>query len=92
MKKEVVIISLSLVSVLVLMFFIFPKTGFVTKTINPAYLENLREKAKVECLQNSQCLENSECVGNVCLDKRKLIYAKILNFIAGQENWNSDSR
>lgn len=42
-------------------------TGEVT--IDPTYLNELKEQSKVECLQNSQCSEDKECVENRCIKK-----------------------
>jgi hypothetical protein len=72
MRKGWGIVALSLVFVSVLIFFIFPKTGFATASIDASTLENLRQKAEVECLQNSQCSNNSECMNNACVDKKDI--------------------
>ncbi|MDD5012162.1 MAG: hypothetical protein PHQ66_00740 [Candidatus Nanoarchaeia archaeon] len=79
MKKEVAVILLSLVFVSVLIFFIFPKTGFVINSVDASQLENLRLRAEVECLQNSQCSENSECVENVCVNKTEIDLCRKIN-------------
>jgi len=54
--------------------FILPKTAFAIyqdKAVDKNYLENLKLKANVECLQNSQCPESFECVDNKCINKNK---------------------
>lgn len=71
-RKGVVILLLSFIFISVLIFTIFPKTGFAVKSIDAFHLENLRALAQVECLQNSQCLNDSECVNNVCVEKKEI--------------------
>jgi len=71
MKKGVWVILIVL-TLIISAIVIFPKTGFVTQSLNANNLENLRQKAEVECLQNSQCPENSSCVGNKCIDKKEI--------------------
>jgi len=78
MKRKVAIF-LSLIFVGILIFMIFPKTGFVTQSISGTYLENLREKAGVECLQNSQCPNNTECIDNVCINKKEVNLCKSIS-------------
>ncbi len=64
-----------LVLAIILGFIILPKTSFTIyqdKDVDKTYLENLKLKANVECLQNSQCLEGFECVGNKCVNKDEI--------------------
>jgi len=42
------------------------------ESINENYLEDLRLKAKVECLQSLQCSEGYECINNKCRDKNSI--------------------
>ncbi len=78
MKKEVLIGLVIIIVVVILSFIILPKTGFAiyqyshSKILDKDYLENLKLKANVECLQNSQCPEGFECVGNKCITKSEI--------------------
>ncbi len=83
MKRGVVVVLLSLLSVFVLIIFVFPKTGFVTQSIDPNYLEELRLKAGVECLQDSQCSNDSECIGNICVEKKEIDLCQKVNLSTG---------
>ena len=76
MKKGVLFLGL-LVLVVVSVIIILPKinlTGFAifSEDLSEDYLEGLRLKAKVECLQNSQCSEGFECSGNKCVDEEEI--------------------
>ena len=77
MKKGVlsgVLLAVAVVVILTVLF--FPKTGFAVKPIDATHLEELRLKAEVGCLQNSQCSEGSECVNNVCVNKNEIDICK----------------
>ena len=68
-----ILVCLILVSIFV--FTTSPKiTGFATyqEGVNEEYLENIKLKANVECLQNSQCSEGFECINNNCVDRSSL--------------------
>ncbi len=58
--------------ILCAVFLFLPKTGLVVQSIESDNLEELRMKAQVECLQNSQCELNQECVDNSCVDRGKI--------------------
>lgn len=65
--RNVLIVLLSLI----VLSFILSKTGFAiyqASAISEEYLETLRLKANVECLQNSQCLEGYECMNTKCVN------------------------
>ena len=66
-KREIIILSLILIGILI--FLIFPKTGWTIQSINSPTLKTLKEKAEVECLQNSQCSEDEECINNACINQ-----------------------
>ncbi len=73
MKKGIwlgVLLVIAVVIILTILF--FPKTGFSIQPIDKASLENLRLKAEVECLKNSQCSNTSECINNACVNKEKI--------------------
>ena len=75
MKKGLLFgILFILVLIGALSFIAFPKTGFSiqTQALSQNTLENLKLKAQVECLQNSQCSENQECMENRCMNKNEI--------------------
>jgi len=81
MKKGVkaLIFILFILIITIAIGFMLPKTGFVISqddVIDRDYLESLRVKAEVGCLQNSQCSEGFECVANFCIDKKEINLCK----------------
>ena len=74
MRKQLLFSVLVLLIVISMLGFSLTQTGFVIsqEQIDQDYLEDLRLKAEVECLQNSQCSEGFECVANECIDKGKI--------------------
>lgn len=75
MKKGVLFWGLLILLIASIIFIILPKinpTGFATQSIDASHLEELRLKAEVGCLQNSQCPGGFGCVGNVCVNKNEI--------------------
>lgn len=74
MRKQVLFSVLIFLIVISILGFALSPTGFaISQTqIDQNYLEDLRLKAEVECLQNSQCSEGFECVANECVDKKEI--------------------
>jgi len=59
-------------------------TGFsIHQSTDEEYLENLRLKTKVGCLQNSQCSDGFECVENECVDKDDIDVCKKVKLSSG---------
>ncbi len=75
MKRGILFLGMLVLVIVSIIFIILPKinlTGFTTQSIDASQLEELRLKAEVECLQNSQCPEGFGCVGNVCVDEKEI--------------------
>jgi len=72
-RKRVLMVIVVCLTIISLSFVVFSQTtitGFsVHQPTDGEYLENLRLKTKVGCLQNSQCSDGFECVENECVDR-----------------------
>ena len=87
-KRETKIILVVTFIVAILAFFVLPKTGFTvlqSDVLTESDLENLRQQAKVECLQNSQCSQGYECVDNFCIEKNKIDLCQSVKLSTGAQ-------
>lgn len=72
MKKGVFGILIVLICIGILIFVIFPKTGFAAQSSEKVSLETLKLNVGVECLQDSQCSEDAKCLNNLCINKKEI--------------------
>lgn len=72
----------------ILSFFVFFSSSFAIQTsaLNQNELENLKLKAQVECLQNSQCSGSQECLGNQCVEKSEIDSCKNVGLSTASRN------
>lgn len=78
MRRVIGLFSLTVILFLGVSFVLSEKTlqEYTITRISESSLEDLRSKAYVECLSNSQCSENSECLENKCVDKNKIHFCQ----------------